>query len=140
MRYFIDTNIILFLFNSRDELERNVLEILNDAENEFVISSESVREILMLVKNGKINFKKLRSYVGIMSVLEEHGVDVHYVDRNSLKKLSDLEPAPSHSDPADLMIIAHAMTENLPIISSDTKFIFYKKQGLKLIHNSRSKR
>lgn len=37
--------------------------------------------------------------------------------------------AQGHKDPSDHVIIAHAMTEHLPLISSDTRFEFYRKQG-----------
>jgi PIN domain nuclease of toxin-antitoxin system len=38
-----------------------------------------------------------------------------------------------HRDPSDHMIIAHAITERLPLLSSDEKFPFYRAQGLDLI-------
>lgn len=37
---------------------------------------------------------------------------------------------------ATTLIIAHAITENIPLVSSDHKFDFYIKQGLKYICNS----
>lgn len=43
--------------------------------------------------------------------------------------------AQGHKDPSDHVIIAHAMTEHLPLISSDTRFEFHRKQGLDLIFN-----
>ena len=42
-----------------------------------------------------------------------------------------------HKDPSDHVIIAHAITENLPLISSDTRFDFYRSQGLDLIFNKK---
>ena len=42
-----------------------------------------------------------------------------------------------HKDPSDHVIIAHAITEHLPLISDDRKFEFYKKQGLDLILNKK---
>ena len=40
-----------------------------------------------------------------------------------------------HNDPSDHIIISHAITERIPLISSDTRFPFYTKQGLDLIYN-----
>ena len=37
----------------------------------------------------------------------------------------------------DHMIIAHAITNRMPLISSDQKFKFYEKQGLELVFNER---
>ena len=42
-----------------------------------------------------------------------------------------------HKDPSDHIIIAQAITEHLPLISSDTRFPFYRKQGLDLIVNEK---
>ena len=39
--------------------------------------------------------------------------------------------------PSDHVIIAHAITEHLPLISSDTRFDFYRKQGLDMIFNKK---
>ena len=38
-----------------------------------------------------------------------------------------------HRDPSDHVIIAHAITERLTLLSSDQKFAFYRSQGLDLI-------
>jgi PIN domain nuclease of toxin-antitoxin system len=51
--------------------------------------------------------------------------DVDRIDRSVLELLAD--------KPSDHIIISHAITERLPLISSDLKFPFYRKQGLDLI-------
>ena len=42
-----------------------------------------------------------------------------------------------HKDPSDHIIISHAITEHLPLISSDTRFGYYRPQGLDFIYNRR---
>lgn len=37
----------------------------------------------------------------------------------------------------DHVIISHAMTLQIPLISSDTRFEFYRKQGLDLFFNEK---
>ena len=137
MRYFIDTNIFLFVTREGDELDSDVKEILEDYGNSFLISSESIREIAALVKNGRIRVKGWQDFTGIKASLDEHGIEIRYVAEAHLKTLFNLTPARDHSDPADLMIIAQAITENIPLISSDTKFPLYTPQGLKFIQNNR---
>ena len=44
-----------------------------------------------------------------------------------------LNEAQEHNDPSDHMIIAHAITERMALMSSDTRFPFYRNQGLELI-------
>jgi PIN domain nuclease of toxin-antitoxin system len=40
-----------------------------------------------------------------------------------------------HKDPFDHIIIAQAISHKMTLVSSDTKFPFYRKQGLRLIEN-----
>jgi PIN domain nuclease of toxin-antitoxin system len=40
-----------------------------------------------------------------------------------------------HNDPSDRLIISQALTEKMPLISSDKKFPKYRKLGLDLISN-----
>ena len=47
-----------------------------------------------------------------------------------------INEAQGHYDPSDHIIIAHAITEQMPLVSSDHKFNFYKSQGLDFICNS----
>ena len=42
-----------------------------------------------------------------------------------------------HRDPSDHVIISHAITEHMPLISSDTRFGYYRAQGLDFIYNKR---
>ena len=35
-----------------------------------------------------------------------------------------------HNDPSDHVIIAHAITNRIPLITDDGKFDFYRNQGL----------
>ena len=39
-----------------------------------------------------------------------------------------------HKDPSDHVIISHAIALHLPLLSSDSKFEFYRKQGLDFIY------
>lgn len=49
----------------------------------------------------------------------------------------EINEAQGHKDPSDHVIIAHAITEHLPLISSDTRFGFYRSQGLDLVFNQK---
>ncbi len=48
-----------------------------------------------------------------------------------------LNEAQGHKDPSDHIIIAQALTEKLPLISSDSRFEFYRSQGLDLVFNKK---
>ena len=137
MRYFIDTNIFLFLHLDRDSLDADIRTLFEDYENSFVIGVDSIREIMALQRSGKVHSKTWRSFADIKASLDENAITIRYVDESHLKTLYALCPAPNHTDPVDLMIIAQAITEDLPLISSDKKFPLYRKQGLTFIPNKR---
>ena len=137
MRYLIDTNIFIFLGFENDKLTSEVKEIILKYENQMIISVDSVREVLLLIKSGRINIKGFHTYDDIKHFLDEYGIEVRHTTDAHLKTLSRLIPAPYHSDPIDLMIISQAIAENIPLISSDAKFPLYAKQGLRFIHNRR---
>jgi PIN domain nuclease of toxin-antitoxin system len=40
-------------------------------------------------------------------------------------------------DPSDHLIISQAITEGIPLISSDRKFHFYTQQALDFVYNER---
>lgn len=67
-------------------------------------------------------------FIEILPLREEH-----------MKTYSELvlNVEQDHKDPSDHIIIAHAITEGLPLISDDRKFKFYQKQGLDFILNEK---
>ena len=48
-----------------------------------------------------------------------------------------INEAQEHYDPSDHLIISHAITNRIPLISADGKFPFYRNQGLELIENKK---
>lgn len=75
----------------------------------------------------------------ISSIEDSYGIRVLPVNKEHMRTYANLEInlAQGHKDPSDHIIICHAMTENLTLISSDSRFPFYRKQGLDLIENKR---
>ena len=136
MRYFIDTNVFIFLCYEPEKVIPKVKALFN-YENQFIMSVESVLEILTLIKNDRINPKAWKTYEDIKEKMDEYGIEIRYITEAHVKTFGRLTPAPHHSDPADLMIISQSITEGIPLISSDAKFPLYAKQGLRFIHNRR---
>ena len=136
MRYFIDTNIFIFLCADPDEVDPGIKALLEDCGNTVILSAESLREIAMLLKNKRIDIN-WKSFQDVKNSALLLGMEIRYVSEAHLKTLYNLRPAPRHSDPADLMIIAQAITENIPLISSDTQFPLYTAQGLEFVFNKR---
>ena len=70
-------------------------------------------------------------------VLHDPAVVIDYIDEHVIRSLAELEinEAQDHKDPYDHIIIAQSLSHRMTLVSSDTKFPFYCRQGLKLIQN-----
>lgn len=138
MRIMIDTNIFIFIATDRDRLTRNVINLIDDYDNVLCISTESLRELVVSFNNGGIVTERWKTAKEMLkSIREDYYIDVIPLDEHVMETYSILElnKAQEHKDPSDHVIISHAMTLGIPLISADKKFPFYKKQGLDLIEN-----
>ena len=143
MNYLLDTNIIIILFEGRNnEIRDNVKQILLDDENNFYVSTISLLEIAQLYRKKKfknINYELLNTgdklIKHILKTIDM--VEILPFEERHAFATTRLVFVPNHNDPNDLAIIAHSITENLILISSDDKFPYYEEQGALVIHNSR---
>ena len=140
MRYMIDTNIFVFLVNDLSQLSKDVESIIQDYSNTLHISAESVKELIVAYNNKRLFTNKWKSAEEMVAAIE----DEYYVKilplgkehMNTYSKLS-INHIDDHKDPSDHVIISHAITNKMPLISSDQRFPYYTEQGLDLIFNKR---
>ncbi|GHV68141.1 hypothetical protein FACS1894199_14950 [Bacteroidia bacterium] len=139
MRYLIDTNILLLMIDDdKTLLSNDVSHIIGDCSNLLYISSESVQELIHLVQTRKIIVKGWKTAQNIISFIEDNlHIIIKYIRKEHLATFAALERVENHNDPSDRIIIAQAITENIPLISSDSKFGRYRKQKLQLIYNKK---
>jgi PIN domain nuclease of toxin-antitoxin system len=121
-KYLIDTQILLWHSENPDKISKAANKIIN-SDVELYISIVSFWEIAIKVKNGKLelpftsftefyNFSVLKSKVTVMDLTKE-----------DIAKTLELDLV--HRDPFDRLIIAIALQNNMPIISSDDLFDKY---------------
>ena len=135
MRYLLDTNVFID-YVTGDYVSNDIRELTTNYENIIYVSSESVKEYVHLVQAGKVVSKKDYRLLEVFDLIENtFGFEVKYVTKEHLRTLAQLDTVNGHNDPSDRLIIAQALTEKMPVISSDTKFPKYRKQGLNLIFN-----
>ena len=72
-----------------------------------------------------------------MRKLDELGVCMVATSEAHIKTLIDLPFYEDHRDPNDRLIVAQAITDRLPLVSSDRKFSRYERYGLDFIFNER---
>lgn len=138
MRYYLDTNILIFiLLKQRDEINSDILELLADYSNTFYISTVVIRELILLHKEGKMDKSKYKTYRDFFNIIDELNYIIVPVTKPHLYAYAELSPFPDHKDPNDHIIIAQAISDKIPIISSDKKFKLYEKQGLQFVFNKR---
>ena len=125
MRYLLDTNIYIYFFLDREQLSRDVRAILEDYDNTFCISSETVRELIVGFNNGGIvsRFWKTAKEM-VDSIRNLFFIEILPVGAEQMETYSRLEinHQEKHYDPSDHVIISHAITNGIPLISSDRSF------------------
>ena len=140
MRYLLDTNIFIYLTTDRGMIDEDIYHALNEPDAELCVSAETVRELIVGYFNKNFDTKQWKTAEDMVRSIE----DVFYVRILPLKlehmlTYSRLRPyiQHGHKDPSDHIIISHAITEKLILVSSDTRFPFYRKQGLQLLYNEK---
>ena len=121
-KYLIDTQILLWHSENPDKISKDANNIIN-SDVELYISIVSFWEIAIKVKTGKLelpftsftefyNFSILKSKVIVLDLTKE-----------DIAKTLELDLV--HRDPFDRLIIAIALQNNIPVISSDDLFDKY---------------
>jgi PIN domain nuclease of toxin-antitoxin system len=128
------------LTRNSDELSKEVFEILTDYSNTYITSTVCVHELIHLFQIGKIPLKRNGERVVINDFskwLKEMGIGIVPVSVKHLEELAALPLMDDHRDPNDRLIIAQAISDRIPLVSSDHKFERYVKYGLDFIFNKR---
>ena len=136
MRILLDTCVIIDWLTDTDLFDDSVWDILNDPNNKLYVSTETARELIVSFNNKKLLSKYWKSAEEMLLAMKEEAmVDILPITERTMFTYSRLvlNEAQDYRDPSDHVIISHAITERLTLLSSDNKFPFYRNQGLDLI-------
>jgi PIN domain nuclease of toxin-antitoxin system len=125
VRVLLDTAVLIFAAISPERLSRRATAILENEANVLELSAVSLSEIAIKAALGKL---RITAAVARQAV-EDLSIRVLPYTADHAFELFDLPLY--HGDPFDRQIIAQALSEKIPILTSDEKFSLYK--GLKLI-------
>ena len=135
-RLILDTCAVIELITSSDTTELEFWDIIDDPNVMLFASFETARELVVHFNNKTLLSKHWQTAKQMLTSIEQdYGIEFLPLRRDTAFTYSDLRlnEEQDHRDPSDHVIIAHAITERLTLLSSDQKFAFYRNQGLDLI-------
>jgi PIN domain nuclease of toxin-antitoxin system len=122
MRLLLDTHAFLWFIGGHSHFSTHARHVIEDQDNESVVSMVSVWEMAIKVSLGKLTphvpFSSLvpgqltQNGIALLDITVDHALQVAQLPYH-------------HRDPFDRMLIAQAMTEGIPIVSADSVFDAY---------------
>jgi PIN domain nuclease of toxin-antitoxin system len=135
-RLMLDTCIVCDMLYKAKKMDSKVFDMFDDYSCTLYASFETLRELIVLFNNKKIRSKQWKKAQDVINTVTDD-LDIKILPLR--KEVADtyanlvLNETLNHYDPSDHIIISQAITEKIPLISSDLKFPFYREQGLDLI-------
>ncbi|MFZ0541155.1 MAG: type II toxin-antitoxin system VapC family toxin [Candidatus Sulfotelmatobacter sp.] len=121
LRVLLDTAILIFAVQSPERLSSRAVAVLENPENVRELSSVSLTEIAIKTTLGKLKF----SAEFVRQAIQDMDIRILPFTAAHAYRLFDL-PA-HHRDPFDRQIIAQALSEDIPVVTSDEKFKAYEE-------------
>ena len=125
--YLLDTNIVIYCLKGHEVVNKNLLSHLNDPINISVVT-------LMELYYGAYKSQKVESNLAKIKTLE-NSIEVIPVGKEAVEIFgiykAKLEPSGTPLDDFDLILAACAMTNNLVLVTNNTKH-FKRIEGLKV--------
>ena len=119
MRLLLDTHALLWTLDDNPKLSSAARAAIADGANEMLISSVSAFEIATKYRIGKLpEFAAIaRDFPAILTKLDHTPLSVDMVHAALAGALDH-----PHGDPFDRLLIAQALVERVPIVSSEKLF------------------
>jgi PIN domain nuclease of toxin-antitoxin system len=121
VRLLLDTAVLIYAVESPENLSKRATAVLRNAANVLELSSVSLAEIAIKAALGKL---KLSAAIVRQSIRD---LDLHILPYTAEHAYRLFDLPRHHGDPFDRQIIAQAITEEIPIVTSDEKFALYKE-------------
>jgi PIN domain nuclease of toxin-antitoxin system len=116
MKYLIDTHVFLWIISEPHMISQNAHKIIQNNENELLLSTISIYEISIKTALGKLNLKRDFDEF-IIDNMKKHMISPLSLNVNHTLKSFHLPDI--HKDPFDRILIAQSISENYPFITQD---------------------
>jgi PIN domain nuclease of toxin-antitoxin system len=121
VRLLLDAAVLIYAVESPENLSKRATAVLRNAANVLELSSVSLAEIAIKAALGKL---KLSAAIVRQSIRD---LDLHILPYTAEHAYRLFDLPRHHGDPFDRQIIAQAITEEIPIVTSDEKVALYKE-------------
>lgn len=127
MKVLVDTNAVIWAVDQPARLGKHAVSVLEDPANQLLLSAATIWEISI-----KVGLKKLDLSLPYRSWITQVIADLGMSTLPITTDYADMQiQLPSHHrDPFDRLIVAQAMVEKIPIVSSDATL---EKYGIERI-------
>lgn len=127
MRLLLDTHTFIWYVLNIQRLTDKVRNLIDDEDNEILLSIASIWEMAIKQSTGKLSFS-LPFELFITQQLSFNKFNLLEIKINHIAQVATLPL--HHRDPFDRLLIAQAMVEQIPILSADSAFDAYPTRRL----------
>ena len=131
MKYILDTHSFLWSIFDTSKLPANIREVLSNTDNDIYVSSITFWEISLKYSIGKLSLENIQPEK-LPKTARKSGFEILPIDEIITSSFYKL-PKYGHTDPFDRLLIWQAINLNYTVISKDSAFDNYVKNGLKVL-------
>ena len=118
MKVLLDTHAFLWWINQHERLTAKALDTIGAGRNEIFVSVVNVWEIVIKAKGGRFQLPgDLASFLN--GQIAENSFKILPIQMPHALHVYKLPDHPSHKDPFDRLLVAQALSEDMPVISAD---------------------
>jgi len=129
VRVLIDTHYVLWSAIDPTLMEPWARKLIEDLDNEIVVSAASIYEISLKVRLGKLPEAADFESDLVLNIENRLGYTLLPLEPESMMRAARFDD--KHGDPFDRMISAQAIQHHLPVLSTDPKLDAFGIQRLK---------
>ena len=104
------------------------------------VSAETVRELIVAYHNKGFDIRRWKTAEDMVKAIEDDFyITILPIQKEHMRTYARLRPyvKDGHKDPSDHVIISHAITNDMILVSSDQNFPYYVDYCLELLFNER---
>ena len=118
MKVLLDTHAFLWWINQHERLTAKALDTIGAGRNEIFVSVVNVWEIVIKAKGGRFHLPgDLASFLN--GQIAENSFQILPIQMPHALRVYELPDHPRHKDPFDRLLVAQALSEDMPVISAD---------------------